>query len=662
MPDFRLESDFDPAGDQPEAVDQLVDGLEAGYEDQTLLGVTGSGKTFTMANVIEEVQTPTLVISHNKTLAAQLYEEFRDFFPDNAVHYFVSYYDYYQPEAYVPQNDQYIAKEADRNEEIEKHRHAATQALMTRDDVIVVSSVSCIYGLGDPDEYHDQHVVLRAGDEHPRDELLRALVDIQYSRNDEAPKRGTFRVRGDTIDVVSADGETVTRIEMFGDEIDRLQRLDPVTGRVEEEAETVVLHPATHYITDPDRLDEIVASIDHELEERLKELRAEGRELEAQRLEQRTRHDVEMLEEVGFCSGIENYSLHLTNRSPGDPPSTLMDYFPDDYLTIVDESHRTVPQIGGMYEGDRSRKEKLVDHGFRLPSARDNRPLTWDEFRDNLDQTIYMSATPGDYERKVSDRVVEQIVRPTYLVDPEVDVRDRAGQVEDLLGEVRERAQRDERVLVTTLTKRMAEDLCDYLASQGERVRYLHSDIETLDRVELLENLRAGAYDCLVGVNLLREGLDLPEVSLVAIMDADREGFLRSETSLIQTMGRAARHVKGKAILYAEEVTDSMQRAIDETERRRRIQERFNEEHDVEPRTIEKRVTRMQEDEERPILDVDVGELSQDKLEVLLDEIVGKMRVASKRLDFETAAVYRDKAQEIREHLYDTPDHAELEA
>ncbi len=651
MTEFRLQADFSPTGDQPQAIDELVDGLHKDLRDQTLLGVTGSGKTFTMANVIERVQRPTLVISHNKTLAAQLYEEFRGFFPDNAVHYFVSYYDYYQPEAYVPHTDLYIAKEADRNEEIEKLRHAATQALMTRDDVIVVSSVSCIYGLGDPGEYHDHHLVLQVGAEHRRDTILRRLVDIQYERNDHTPEWGTFRARGDTIEVRSPDGQTIHRVEMFGDEIDRIQRLDPITGRVEDEPDTVVIHPATHFVADPDEVEDVAQGIEAELEERLEELRRKGHELQAQRLEQRTRYDLEMLREVGYCSGVENYSRHFTRRRPGAPPFTLIDYFPDDFITFIDESHVTVPQIGGMYAGDRSRKETLVDHGFRLPSALDNRPLRWEEFREKTGQIVYVSATPSDYEHDVSEQVVEQVVRPTGLLDPEVEVRPRAGQVEDLLDEVRARSQENERVLVTTLTKRMSEDLCNYLASHGVRVRYLHSDIDTLDRVDLLEDLRAGAYDCLVGVNLLREGLDLPEVSLVAIMDADREGFLRSETSLIQTMGRAARNVNGRTILYAEEVTGSMERAIEETRRRRRIQKEYNEEHGITPETIRKRIHSMR-DREEPELEVNLEDRTNEQLEIILEELVGKMRVASKRLDFETAAVYRDKAKEVREMLH----------
>ncbi|NLC38889.1 MAG: excinuclease ABC subunit UvrB, partial [Clostridia bacterium] len=588
MGEFKLKSTFYPRGDQPKAIQALVKGLKEGHVHQTLLGATGTGKTFTMANVIAAVQRPTLVMAQNKTLAAQLCSEFKEFFPDNAVEYFVSYYDYYQPEAYIPQTDTYIEKDSSINDEIDKLRHSATAALFERRDVIIVASVSCIYGLGSPEDYRDLMLSLREGQSYDRDAILRKLVEIQYDRNDYDFHRGTFRVRGDVIEIFPASQhEKAIRVEMFGDEIDRLVEIDTLTGEVLGYRKHVSIFPASHYVTEGEKMAKALVSIEKELEERLAELRKMGKLLEAQRLEQRTRYDMEMMREIGFCQGIENYSRHLTGRLPGEPPYTLLDYFPDDFLLIIDESHVTVPQIGGMYEGDRSRKTTLVEHGFRLPSALDNRPLKFSEFEAKLNQVIYVSATPGPYELEHSTQVVEQIIRPTGLLDPRVEVRPVARQIDDLLAEIRQRVAKNQRVLVTTLTKRMAEDLTDYFREMGVRVRYLHSEIKTLERMEIIRDLRLGKFDVLVGINLLLEGLDFPEVSLVAILDADKEGFLRSERSLIQTIGRAARHVEGTVIMYADTVTSSMEKAIQETNRRRSIQEEFNRKHGITPETVQ---------------------------------------------------------------------------
>jgi len=648
---FKLKAPYAPAGDQPAAIRSLVEGIRKGVRDQTLLGVTGSGKTFTMANVIQQVGRPTLIISHNKTLAAQLYEEFKEFFPENAVSYFVSYYDYYQPEAYVPSKDLYIAKESDRNEEIEKLRHAATQALMSRDDVIVVASVSCIYGLGDPHEYREQHLVIRKGDHISREDLLRRLIGIYYTRDDAAPEWGTFRARGDTIEVRSPDGETVVRVELFGDEVESITRVDHLTGVTIQTLDSAVIHPAKHFVTPPEEMARVCKAIEVELDERLAELRRQSKLVEAQRLEQRTKFDLEMLRETGSCAGIENYSRHFTGKKAGEPPYCLIDYFPDDLLVLIDESHVTLPQVRGMFNGDRARKMTLVDFGFRLPSAVDNRPLRFEEFRAATKQTVYVSATPGPYEHEVSQNVAEQVVRPTGLLDPVIEIRPSSGQVDDLLGEIRKCAQKNERVLVTTLTKRMAEDLTDYYASNGVRVRYLHSDITTLDRVDILEDLRSGEFDVLVGINLLREGLDLPEVSLVAIFDADKEGFLRSETSMVQTFGRAARNVNGKVLCYADKLTGSLDRAITETRRRRAKQEAWNLQQGITPQTIQKAVRRMRERVEAEV-DERVAEKLADAdpqtLLVLIDELEGKMRWAAKKLDYETAALYRDRIRALR--------------
>ncbi len=653
MPRFKLVSDFQPTGDQPEAIAALVKGLHKGYQHQVLLGATGVGKTYVVSQVIQHWQRPTLVLSHNKTLAAQLYSEFSNFFPHNAVEYFVSYYDYYQPEAYLPRYDLYIEKDADINEEIDRLRLAATTALFSRRDAIIVASVSCIYAIGDPQEWGRVVVKLARGEKHRREALLRHLVSIYYERNDFDLKRGAFRVRGDTLEVVPAYGETAYRIGFWGDEIERITEIDPLTGEVLADLDEVQVFPAKHFITPEEKREQALADIETELEARLAELKADGRLLEAQRLEQRTRYDMEMIREIGYCSGIENYSRHLQQRPAGSPPWTLMDYFPANYLLIVDESHMTVPQVRGMYHGDRSRKEVLVEYGFRLPSALDNRPLNFEEFEARVNQAIYTSATPGPYELEKSQQVVQQIIRPTGIVDPQIVVKPVRGQVDDLVGQINERVARGERVLVTTLTKRMAEDLADYLRELDIKVHYLHSEVQTLERVEILRDLRLGAYDVVVGINLLREGLDLPEVSLVAILDADKEGFLRSDTALIQTTGRAARHVNGTAIMYADRITNSMRRAIEETERRRKVQMRYNEEHGIVPATIVKEVHDLTDRvRSRAVPDHEPGlalaQLPNDELARLIRELEKQMKAAAQHLAFEKAALLRDQVLELR--------------
>jgi len=640
---FKLVSDYRPLGDQPGAIRSLVEGINSGMREQTLLGVTGSGKTFTIANVIEEVQKPTLVISHNKTLAAQLYEEFREFFPDNAVEYFVSYYDFYQPEAYIPQTDTYIDKEASINDEIDRMRHSATQALLSRDDVIVVSSVSCIYGIGAPADYGEFTLHLEVGSTIGREEILSSLVSMQYERNDVEFDRGQFRVRGDTIEINPIHGTPPIRIELFGDEVDSISTVHRVTGKRLQKLDRITVFPAKHFVIPEDRLQRAIESIEEELEDRLRELRAQNKLLEAQRLEQRTRFDMEMLREMGYCQGIENYSMHLSGRKWGEKPNTLLDYFPEDFLTVIDESHVTVPQIRGMYNGDRARKETLVEYGFRLPSAKENRPLRFDEFQESIGQVIYVSATPGKYELSRSQNIVEQIIRPTGLVDPEVKIRPVKGQVDDLLSEIRRRVDLGQRVLVTTLTKRMAEDLTDYYSRVGVRVRYLHSEIDTLERVEIIDDLRRGEFDCLVGVNLLREGLDLPEVSLVAILDADREGFLRSETSLIQTIGRAARNVNGQVIIYADRLTDSVKAAVETTNRRRKLQMEYNRRHGIKPRSTKRTLREKKEKEE-----IRAEEIPRDELEVIIKDLEAEMREASEKLEFERAARLRDQIMSLK--------------
>ncbi|MBC7232063.1 MAG: excinuclease ABC subunit UvrB [Chloroflexi bacterium] len=657
MAEFQLVSDMKPTGDQPQAIAKLVEGLRKGYKHQTLLGVTGSGKTYVMANIIAQVQRPTLVLSHNKTLAAQLYSEFREFFPHNAVEYFVSYYDYYQPEAYLPQTDTYIEKDADINEEIDRLRLAATSSLLTRRDVIIVASVSCIYNIGSPEEYGQDVVQLRRGEIKRRERLLRHLTEIFYQRNDTDFHRGCFRARGDTVDIFPAYRETALRVEYWGDTIERITEIDPLTGEILHEHDFVQIFPAKHFITNKERLEAALKSIEAELEERLAVLRQQGKLLEAQRLEQRTRYDMEMMREVGYCSGIENYSRHLSGRAPGQQPWTLLDYFPDDFLMFVDESHITLPQVHGMYNGDRARKEVLIEYGFRLPSALDNRPLRFEEFEKHINQVIYTSATPGPYELEHSQQVVEQIIRPTGLVDPEIIVRPTKGQIDDLLGEINRRVQRGERVLVTTLTKRMAEDLADYLMEMGVKVHYLHSEIQTIERVQILRDLRLGVYDVVVGINLLREGLDLPEVSLVAILDADKEGFLRSKNSLIQTIGRAARHVHGQVIMYADNITESMQEAIDETNRRRQIQMRYNEEHHIVPTSIIKEIRDLT-DRVRVVAEpraeyVVSKDIPKDELLRLIHELEKQMKAAAAQLEFEKAALLRDQIIELRRGLED---------
>jgi len=641
---FRLVSELSMKGDQPQAMEQLVAGAARGDRYQTLLGVTGSGKTFTMANVIACLNRPTLVIAHNKTLAAQLCSEFREFFPENAVEYFVSYYDYYQPEAYIPQSDTYIEKDSSINEEIDRLRHAATQALFERRDVVIVASVSCIYGLGSPEDYERITLRLERGGSCPRDEILRRLVDMQFQRNDVNLTRGKFRVRGDVLEVHAVDAEIITRIELFGDQVERIVTLNPLTGELVEEKDQVVVFPASHFVSPWDKLQRALVSIEEELEQRLGELRSQGKLLEAQRLEQRTRYDLEMLREIGYCNGVENYSRHLDGRPPGSPPSTLLHYFPRDFLLIIDESHQTIPQLRGMYSGDRSRKETLIEYGFRLPSAADNRPLTFQEFESLIAQTVFTSATPGPYEMTYSRQVVEQIIRPTGLVDPEVVIKPTQGQIDDLIGGIRRRVEAGERVLVTTLTKKMAEDLTEYLAELGVKVHYLHSEIQTLVRTEILRDLRLGVYDVVVGINLLREGLDLPEVSLVAILDADKEGFLRSETSLIQTIGRAARHVSGQVIMYADTITDSMQRAVQETNRRRQRQVEYNEQHGIRPESVRKEIRELLVAETAPpalvALDLDQA---REGLPHLLAKLEEQMRLAARELRFEEAAALRDQ-------------------
>ena len=641
---FQLHSDYQPTGDQPQAIQKLTEGLEKGFKHQVLLGVTGSGKTFTMANIIKNAGRPALVIAHNKTLAAQLTAEFREFFPENAVGYFVSYYDYYQPEAYIPSTDTFIEKDASINDEIDRMRHSATSWLSERRDVVIVASVSCIYGLGDPEEYEGLSVSLREGQEIDRDDLLRQLVDIQFTRNDFEPERGTFRVRGEVIEIIPAASEKRgVRVEFFGDEIERISEIDMVTGKVLRLMNHVLIFPASHYATSKDKLDRCIVNIENDLEQRLNDFRQSGRLLEAQRLEQRVHYDIEMMREIGYCSGIENYSRYFDGRQPGQAPFTLLDYFPKDFLIFIDEAHVTVPQIRAMYNGDFARKRTLVDYGFRLPAAYDNRPLKFHEFEERAGQTIYVSATPGPYELERADQVVEQIIRPTGLIDPEIVVRPATGQVDDLIGEINKVTGDGGRVLVTTLTKRMAESLTQYLKELDVRVEYLHSDIETLERIKLIHGLRSGEFDVLVGINLLREGLDMPEVSLVCILDADKEGFLRSETSLIQTIGRAARNVDGRVIMYADEITDSMQRAITETNRRREIQQKYNEEHHIEPQTIRTAIRELMEVTRKPD-DADAAAgLDEEEKRMAIERLEELMLQAANNLDFEKAARYRDE-------------------
>jgi len=655
MSQFEIVADFEMTGDQPQAVEELVGGLGKNYRHQTLLGVTGSGKTFTMANVIKQAQRPTLVICHNKTLAAQLCAEFKEFFPDNAVEYFVSYYDYYQPEAYVPRTDTYIEKEVDINEEIDKLRHSATRALFERRDVVIVASVSCIYGLGEPSEYHSFVCSLKRGESRNREKLLRQLVDMQYERNDIDFTRGRFRIRGDTLEIQPAYEELALRVEFFGDDIDRIVEIDPLTGELLAELDSVDIYPAKHFVTSHDKLMLAIESIKQELEERLNELKQQGKLLEAARLEQRTNYDLEMLREAGYCHAVENYSRHLAGRAQGSPPWTLLDYFPDDFLLFIDESHMTLPQIRGMYHGDRSRKETLVEYGFRLPSALDNRPLNFPEFEQRVNQVIYTSATPADYEHKHSQQVVEQLVRPTGLLEPTVEIKPTKGQIDDLLGQIKTRVDKGERCLVTTLTKRMAEELADYLIEMGTKTHYLHSEIDTLERVEILRDLRLGVYDVVVGINLLREGLDLPEVSLVAILDADKEGFLRSEWSLIQTMGRASRHIDGHVIMYADTTTNSMSNAIRETQRRRQIQVAYNREHNITPQGIRKAIRditqRVRAVAETRAPYVASAPIDKEDVARLIKELETQMHTAARNLEFERAALLRDRIIELRKEF-----------
>lgn len=649
MKPFKVVSDYTPKGDQPRAIEELADGIQKNLKHQILLGATGTGKTYTIAKVIERVKKPTLVMAHNKILAAQLCSEFKEFFPENSVEYFVSYYDYYQPEAYIPHTDTYIEKDSSLNDEIDKMRHSATSALFEREDVIIVASVSCIYGLGSPIDYKSLVLSLREGAEYDRDKILRKLVDIQYDRNDYDFRRGSFRARGDVIEIFPASfTEKAIRVEMFGDEIERILEIDTLTGEVLSQRSHISIFPASHYVTEEDKLKEAIKGIEAELEHRLKELRDSNKLVEAQRLEQRTRYDLEMLQEIGFCSGIENYSRHLIGKAPGEPPFTLIDYFPKDFLLVIDESHVSVPQIGGMYKGDYSRKNNLVEHGFRLPSALDNRPLRFSEFEGKTNQIIYVSATPGPYELKHTQQTVEQIIRPTGLVDPVISVRPIKGQMDDLLAEIKKRLGKNQRVLVTTLTKRMAEDLTDYFKELGVKVRYMHSDIDTIERMEIIRDLRLGEFDVLVGINLLREGLDLPEVSLVAILDADKEGFLRSDRSLIQTTGRAARNIDGEVIMYADKITGSMQRAIDETERRRSIQTDFNRKHNITPETVKKEirkvleVSRVAEDKAQYLTRQKINKMAKHEIKDLIQQMEKEMKEAASRLDFERAAQLRD--------------------
>ena len=657
MDHFELVSEYKPTGDQPQAIEQLVQGFKEGNQCETLLGVTGSGKTFTMANVIQQLNKPTIIIAHNKTLAAQLYGEFKEFFPHNAVEYFVSYYDYYQPEAYVPSSDTYIAKDSAINDEIDKLRHSATAALSERKDVIIVASVSCIYGLGSPIDYQNMVISLRPGMIKDRDEVIGKLIDIQYDRNDIDFKRGTFRVHGDVLEVFPAgSGENIIRIEFFGDEVDRITEVDSLTGEIKNELNHIAIFPASHYVVSKENMDRALGKIEEELEQQIRFFKSEDKLLEAQRISERTNFDIEMLRETGFCSGIENYSRHLTGLKEGEPPHTLLDYFPDDFLMIIDESHKTIPQIGGMYHGDQSRKTTLVDYGFRLPSAKDNRPLNFEEFESKISQVMFVSATPGTYEEEHELLRAEQVIRPTGLLDPEVEVRPVEGQIDDLIGEVNKEVAKKNKILITTLTKRMAEDLTDYMRELGIRVRYLHSDIDTLERTEIIRDMRLDVFDVLVGINLLREGLDIPEITLVAILDADKEGFLRSETSLIQTIGRAARNAEGHVIMYADTVTDSMKAAIDETRRRREIQMQYNEEHGITPKTIQKAVRDLisiskKVAKQEKMLEKDPESMSREELEKLVKDLNKQMKKAAADLDFETAAELRDKMIEIKKHL-----------
>ena len=655
MGTFQLKANYKPMGDQPTAIAQLVEGLDKGEKEQTLLGVTGSGKTFTMANIIAQRQAPTLILAHNKTLAAQLYSEFKSFFPDNEVHYFVSYFDYYQPEAYIASSDTYIEKDSKINDEIDRLRHAATMALLTRRDTIIVASVSCIYGIGSPDDYAEMSMTVKVGERRQQDKFLRLLTDIQYQRNDIDFHRGTFRVRGDIVDVFPAGSDVAYRVEFFGDEVERLTRIDPLTGEILGEPNEFTVFPSSHYVTPKQKLEHAIEGIKQEFDERMNFFEEHDRLLEAQRLGQRTKYDIEMLEETGFVKGIENYSRYLTNREPGEQPATLLDYFPDDFLLFVDESHMTLPQVRGMYNGDRARKEILVEHGFRLPSALDNRPLTFDEFNRHINKAIYVSATPADYELSRSPKPAQQIIRPTGLIDPEITIRPTDGQVDDLIAEIRDRVAKQQRVLVTTLTKRMAEDLTTYLQDLDIKTAYIHSEVDTLERSDILRDLRSGVYDVLVGINLLREGLDLPEVSLVAILDADKEGFLRSTSALIQIIGRAARHVNGSVLMYGDRITDSMQRAIEETDRRRAIQKAYNEEHGITPTSVAKAIDEglraiiPKKDDEVPKLDL--KRIPKDEYKSLMKDLSAQMDLASANLEFEKAAELRDLIAEIKAKL-----------